>query len=60
MIEDPTHATRFLNLTFRCCNCGNRTGMVEAFILDNGEVCCSRCADANVLDEMQMLVLVES
>jgi hypothetical protein len=52
--------TRLLSLTFRCCTCGNRTGLAEAFFVDNGDLCCSHCAETRMLDEVEMAVLVES
>jgi hypothetical protein len=52
--------TRLTSLTFRCCACGNRTGLSEAFFMQHGDLCCSRCAEMHVLDEVELAVLVES
>jgi len=52
--------TRLLSLSFRCCQCGNRTGLSEAYVLKNGDLSCSRCAEKAVLEEIEMAVLVES
>jgi hypothetical protein len=61
MTDSPSNTRLLTSLTFRCCSCGNRTGMAEAFIReDDGDLCCSRCAGSNEIDELQMLVLVES
>jgi hypothetical protein len=59
-MNDHLVPTRLLSLSFRCCSCGNRTGLSEAFFLENGDLCCSRCAETRVLDEVELAVLVES
>jgi hypothetical protein len=59
-MNDNLVPTRLTSLSFRCCTCGNRTGLNEAFFTQNGELCCSRCAEARVLDEVELAVLVES
>lgn len=48
-----------LSLTFRCCTCGNRTGLSTAFC-DDGDLCCPHCAEAKMLDEAEAPMLVES
>jgi hypothetical protein len=60
MNESPMPNRSMTSLTFRCCTCANRTGVAEAYIQDNGDMCCSRCFEANEIDELHMLVLVES
>jgi hypothetical protein len=59
-MNDPTIPTRLLTLTFRCCKCSNRTGIAEAYVMEDGDMCCTRCLEANILDEVQMAVLMES
>jgi hypothetical protein len=52
--------TRMLSFNFRCCQCGNRTGLAEAYVLENGDLACSRCAEKNLLEEIETAALVES
>lgn len=59
-MKDNLVPTRLTSLSFRCCSCGNRTGLNDAFVMENGDLCCSRCAESRVLDEVQLAVLVES
>ncbi len=57
---DLTKVIRLSSVTFRCCQCGNRTGWADAYVLANGDLCCERCANTIELDDVQMLALIES
>jgi hypothetical protein len=59
-MKDNLVPTRLMTLSFRCCACGNRTGLNDAFVMENGDLCCSRCTEARVLDEVELAVLIES
>ena len=60
MTEYPVPLARLSSLTVRCCQCSNRTGLMEAYVLEDGDVCCSRCLEARVLERLEVSVLVES
>ena len=60
MTEFPVPLARLTSLTFRCCQCSNRTGLLEAYVLEDGDLCCSRCLESQMLEKLEVSVLVES
>lgn len=60
MTEFPLPLARLAALSFRCCRCSNRTGLLEAYVLEDGDLCCSRCLEAQLLEKLEVSVLVES
>ena len=60
MTDFPVPLARLAALIFRCCRCSNRTGLLEAYVLEDGDLCCSRCLEAQLLEKLEVSVLVES
>jgi|EndMetStandDraft_3_1072993.scaffolds.fasta_scaffold131577_2 hypothetical protein len=61
MNEDfPVPLARISSLTFRCCRCSNRTGFAEAYVLEDGDLSCTRCVEAELLDKVEVSMLMES
>jgi hypothetical protein len=60
MSDYPVPLARLSSLTFRCCRCSNRTGMAEAYVLEDGDLCCTRCLEAQLFESLEVSVLVES
>jgi hypothetical protein len=60
MTEFPIPLARLSALSFRCCRCSNRTGLTEAYILEDGDLCCTRCLEAELLEKVQVTMMSES
>jgi hypothetical protein len=60
MNEFPVPLARMSSLTFRCCRCSNRTGLAEAYVLEDGDLSCTRCVEAELLERIEVSVLMES
>jgi hypothetical protein len=60
MSDFPRPLARLTALTFRCCRCSNRTGLSEAYVMEDDDLCCSRCLEAELLEKVQVTMMVES
>jgi hypothetical protein len=60
MNESPVPLARMSSLIFRCCRCSNRTGLAEAYVLEDGDLSCTRCVEAELLERIEVSVLMES
>jgi hypothetical protein len=60
MSDFPFPLARLSALTFRCCRCSNRTGLAEAFVLEDGDLSCTKCLEAELLEKVQVTMLIES
>ena len=57
MTEFPVPLARLSSLSFRCCRCSNRTGLLEAYVLEDGDLCCTRCLESELLENLEVSVL---
>jgi hypothetical protein len=60
MSDFPVPLARLSALTLRCCRCSNRTGLLEAYVLEDGDLCCIRCLEAELMAKLEVSVFVES
>ena len=60
MSDFPVPLARLAALTFRCCRCSDRTSLLEAYVLEDGDLCCTRCLESQLLAGLEVSVLVES